>query len=95
MNYVEIKEEITKKIPDKYVLNRQELLALAIESNNEFKETLFRNLLEKLLDDGTLIRIGRNQYQKASIAGPKEVYQNQYSKAVSYTHLTLPTMAVV
>lgn len=80
MNYAEIKKEITKKVPDEYVLNRQELLALAIESNNEFKETLFRNLLEKMLKDGTLIRIGRNQYQKASIAGTKEIYQNQYSK---------------
>lgn len=80
MNYAEIKKEITKKIPADYVLNRQELLALAIESNNEFKETLFRNLLRKLLEDGTLIRIGRNQYQKASIASTKEIYQNQYSK---------------
>lgn len=80
MDYAKLQKELIKKIPANCILNRQELLALAIEVNNEFKETLFRNLLEKLMEDGMLIRVGRNQYQKAAIVDIKEIYQNQYSK---------------
>lgn len=80
MNYFKLKDEIIKNIPEGYVLNRQELMDFAIVGNNEFKETLFRNLLERLMKDGALIRIGRNQYRKATIADHREVYQNHYSK---------------
>lgn len=81
MDYVKMKDEMIKKIPVDCTLSRQELLALANDINHEFKETLFRNLLEKLMKDGDLIRIGRNQYQKTVIKnGSKEIYQNHYSK---------------
>ena len=80
MDYAKLKDEIIKKIPEGCILNRQELMEFAIAGNNEFKETLFRNLLEKLMEDGELIRIGRNQYRKAIVEDHREVYQNQYSK---------------
>ena len=80
MDYIKLKDEIIKNIPEGCILNRQDLMEFAIAVNNEFKETLFRNLLEKLMEDGELIRIGRNQYRKATAADHREVYQNQYSK---------------
>lgn len=80
MDYAKLKDEIIRKIPEGCILDRQELMAFAIAGNKEFKETLFRNLLEKLMEDGELIRIGRNQYRKATITDRRKVYQNQYSK---------------
>lgn len=80
MDYLKMKDEIIKKLPVDYILDRQELLILACEINHEFKDTLFRNLLEKLMKDGELIRVGRNQYKKKDEKCNKEIYQNQYSK---------------
>ncbi len=62
MDYFTIKEIIIEKIPEDCILNRQELLEIAMKINPEFKETLFRNLLEKLLKEGDLVRVGRNQF---------------------------------
>ena len=72
MDYIKLKDEIIKNIPEGCILNRQDLMEFAIAVNNEFKETLFRNLLEKLMEDGELIRIGRNQYRKATAADHRE-----------------------
>lgn len=80
MDYTKIKEEIIKKIPEETIFSRRNLLELAMEINSEFRDTLLRNLLGKLLDDGDVIRVGRNRYQKNSRKTSKETYQNQYSK---------------
>ena len=48
--------------------------------NPQFKETLFRILLEKLLKEGIVIRVGRNQYIKNDDRTNKEIYKNQYSE---------------
>ena len=79
MNYVYLKKIIVETIPADCVLDRQRLLEYAIRINPQFKETLFRNLLGKLLDEGDLVRVGRNQYQKADKMNSKEVYCNKYS----------------
>lgn len=80
MDYTYLKKILIEAIPADGVLDRQRLLEYAININPEFKETLFRNLLEKLLAEGDLIRVGRNQYRKANKINSKEVYRNQYSK---------------
>lgn len=80
MDYLYLRKILIEKIPEDSVINRQRLLEYAINIDSDFKETLFRNLLEKLLNEGDLIRIGRNQYQKANKKNSKEIYHNQYSK---------------
>lgn len=84
MDYIKMKNVMIEKIPEDCMLSRRELFELAMNVNHEFKETLLRNLLEKLLSEGDLIRIGRNQYQKASKKNSKEIYRNQYSKEARF-----------
>lgn len=79
MEYQKVKQAI-ERIPEDCILNRQEVLKLAMDVDLGFKETLLRNLLQKLLDEGDLIRIGRNQYQKIGGKNCKERYRNQYSQ---------------
>ena len=79
MDYAKIIEYISKKIPNGVVLNRQDLLDKSMEINPLFQETLLRNLLEKLLKEGVLVRVGRNQYKKYNGSVNKEIYKSQYS----------------
>lgn len=80
MNYAKMMEEIVKRIPEETIFTRQSLFEITMEVNPEFRETLLRNLLGKLLDSGDVVRVGRNQYQKNSRNNDKNVYKNYYSK---------------
>lgn len=80
MDYIKVEEEIEKKIPDKTILDRQCLIEIAMKVSPDFRETLFRNLLEKLLKEGIVVRVGRNQYKKNDGRTNKEIYINQYSE---------------
>ena len=84
MDYAKIIEYISKKIPNGVVLNRQDLLDKSMEINPLFQETLLRNLLEKLLKEGVLVRVGRNQYKKYNGSINKEIYKSQYSKEAQF-----------
>lgn len=79
MNYTKMREKIMMKIPEASVMDRQELYAITTEVNPEFKDTLFRNMLEKLMENGDLVRVGRNQYRKKDATNSKVAYKNQYS----------------
>lgn len=83
MNYVKLIEEMEKKLPDRITLNRQDLIETAVKINPEFRETLFRNLLENMLKKGTVVRVGRNQYKKNN-RSDKGIYQNQYSEKAQF-----------
>ncbi len=80
MDYIKMQKEIVKRIPDDTIFSRKDLSNIAVKISTDFKETLLRNLLEKLLSDGQIIRIGRNQYQKKNFDENKNVYRNSYSK---------------
>ena len=68
------------QIPDETILTRQDILQIACEVDVSFRETLLRNLLENLLQEGILVRAGRGRYQKFSYEAKKATYLNQYSK---------------
>ncbi|MCH5249899.1 MAG: hypothetical protein J1E98_08195 [Lachnospiraceae bacterium] len=80
MDYIKVEKVITEEMPEKKTINRQELIEITKKINPEFKETLLRNLLEKLLNDEVIVRVGRNQYQKKNLKTCKEIYKNQYSE---------------
>lgn len=84
MEYMKVKQSVMENIPEDTILNRQEILRLAMRTDSEFKETLLRNLIQKLLDDDDLIRIGRNHYQKVSKKNIKMKYENKYSKEAQF-----------
>ena len=52
------------QIPDETILTRQDILQIACEVDVSFRETLLRNLLENLLQEGILVRAGRGRDQK-------------------------------
>lgn len=80
MDYGKMQREIVNKIPEDTIFSRQDLSSIAFQISADFKETLLRNLLEKLLSEGQIVRVGRNQYQKRSSGGNKNVYINSYSE---------------
>lgn len=80
MDYVKMQREIVNKIPEDTIFSRQDLSSIAFKISTDFKETLLRNLLEKMLSEGQIVRVGRNQYQKSSFGGNKNVYINSYSE---------------
>ena len=49
------------QIPDETILTRQDILQIACEVDVSFRETLLRNLLENLLQEGILVRAGRGR----------------------------------
>ena len=49
---------------DKEVFTRQDIIMHAKILNNRNRDSLIRNLIEKLLREDYIVRIGRNQYQK-------------------------------
>ncbi|MEG2123864.1 MAG: DUF6577 family protein [Clostridium sp.] len=71
---------VMEGIPNNAVLTRQDILRIACQIDNSFRETLFRNLLEDLLQEGSIIRVGRNRYQKSIPGVEKVMYLNQYSE---------------
>lgn len=79
MDYTMMKERIMMQIPVNCVMDRQEIYAITTQVNPDFKETLFRNMMEKLMENDDLVRVGRNQYRKKDTEKSKEVYINRYS----------------
>lgn len=69
-----------ERIPNEAILTRQDILQIARQVDHSFRDTLFRNLLEKLLEEGSIVRVGRNRYQKSSTDMEKLIYRNQYSE---------------
>lgn len=80
MDYIEIESNI----PENVTFSRQDLLLISMEAIPGFRETLLRNLLEKLLNNGIIVRVGRNQYQKKKNSHNKQIYQNQYSEEAQH-----------
>lgn len=71
---------MVEKIPNEVILTRRDILQIARQVDHSFRDTLFRNLLEKLLEEGSIVRVGRNRYQKFSTDMEKLIYRNQYSE---------------
>ncbi len=80
MNYIKMQTEVVNRIPEDTIFSRKDLSNIATEISTDFKETLLRNLLEKLLKEGEIVRVGRNQYQKRNLNVVKNVYKNSYSE---------------
>lgn len=64
MDYIKMQREIVNRIPEGNIFSRKDLSDIAAKISTDFREILLRNLLEKLLNEGQIIRVGRNQYQK-------------------------------
>lgn len=64
---------------NKDVFTRQDIFAVAHHIYSEFRETNLRHLIENLLVDGTIVRVGRNQYRKAENSFSHKEYKNLYS----------------
>ena len=79
LKYKALTEKVVEKLPDESVFTRKDLLEAVMVLEEDFKESMLRNLLEKLLKEECIIRVGRNQYQKKTQNMKKELYQNQYS----------------
>ena len=71
---------LEEHIPNSEILTRQDICHIAKKIDPSFRETLLRNTLEKLMVDGYIIRVGRNQYEACNSKNKKSVYVNQYSK---------------
>ena len=64
MEYMKVKQSVMENIPEDTILNRQEILRLAMRTDSEFKETLLRNLIQKLLNDiPSLSKSKQKKYQ--------------------------------
>lgn len=80
MDYIKMQREIVNRIPEATIFTRKDISNIATKISTDFKETLLRNLLEKLLKEGEIVRVGRNQYQKRNLNDIKNVYKNSYSE---------------
>ena len=70
---------IAHEIPTGSLLSRLDIFTIALKADPSFRETLLRNLLEKLMKPGMLSRIGRNCYIKEK-SSDKPIYENDYSE---------------
>ncbi len=59
---------------------RQDILKSACKGISGFKETDMRNLLEGLMEDGSLVRVGRNLYMRRNDAVSEREYVPVYSE---------------
>ncbi|MCF0109103.1 MAG: hypothetical protein HUJ57_03270 [Erysipelotrichaceae bacterium] len=62
---------------DKETFSREDIYIAAVQLEPDFKQTNMRNLMEKLQDSGSIIRVGRNQYSRNS--REKQIYIGNYS----------------
>ncbi len=73
------KELVVKNLNDG-IYSRSDILSVAQQLQPQFKETQFRGFLDSLITSKLLVRVGRNQYKKASDYPQKEIYQGDYSE---------------
>lgn len=69
--------EIEKKIEPGHVMSRKDISSIAKSVDSSFRDTLLRNLLEELIINGSIVRVGRNCYMKE--AEKKPLYCGMYS----------------
>lgn len=72
--------KIVKIIPPKQTFNRSELLSFARQIHPDFSNTSLRNLLEFLLKNGIITRVGRNQYISIISSKRKHTFTYHYSQ---------------
>ena len=73
-------EMIEKYLPENKIFTRQELCKIAEKLDSDFKETLLRNMLEKLLINGDVVRVAHNKYMLNHGTNKKLIYENRYSE---------------
>ncbi len=70
--------DILEKI-ENIVFTRQDVYVAAYSVEDNFRETQMRNLMEKLLSDGSIVRVARNKYCKKSTTSNMKQYEGIFS----------------
>ena len=73
-------EIIKAVLPKNKSFTRQEICEIAETVDTEFNETLLRNMLEKLLKNGDIVRVAQNRYIRNDGVKKKQIYENRYSE---------------
>ncbi|MCD8295173.1 MAG: hypothetical protein LUE27_08035 [Clostridia bacterium] len=73
------KLKITDGIQPGIRMTRQDICRIALESDSSFKENLIQYLIDTLLKNGEIVRVGRNSYVKVE-GNAKHMYPARYSE---------------
>lgn len=87
-----MEREILVKNIDKKVFGREEILEAAYKENSDFKATSFRNLMARLLDSKTIVRVGRNRYINKNLKSYENHYSEEVSEIISEVEIKFPLL---